>query len=185
MCRSNIVVALLVVGVAAGADDQDAASTFEPRKWSLTGSLPAPEAHQAAAADEKFVYAITNTRIARYDRKSGKRLSVSTGGAQHINSGFLWEGKLLCAHSNYPKTPEISEIKSLNLESPNNGKLLVTGHDDPLLFRLRIQGEGLVLEFVDTEPVPFIGQGFAVDTHTGGLVGINRSGKQVVFAAQN
>lgn len=171
---------------------------------------------------------------------------------------FLWKGSLYCAHSNYPHTPEQSEIKLLDLESmqlstfksfgnyggsltwavrhnddwwcnfarygDNNsgtflakfdavwqeqgrwtyppavihklgkfslsggiwhdGNLLVTGHDDQILFRLRLPMSGTVLDLVDTEAVPFTGQGFATAPQTGGLVGINRAKKEVVFAIQ-
>ena len=38
-------------------------------------------------------------------RVTGKRLRVSTGAAQHLNSGYFWNGKLYCAHSNYPHVP--------------------------------------------------------------------------------
>ena len=79
-----------------------------------TGQLAAPEAKQAAAAEEKFVYAIDSAVIARYDRATGARLGVSTGQARHLNSGFLWEGKLYCAHSNYPQRPERSDIMVLD-----------------------------------------------------------------------
>ena len=44
--------------------------------WSATRQLPAPEAHQAAAAEGKFVYAITSRAVAKYDRATGKRLSL-------------------------------------------------------------------------------------------------------------
>jgi hypothetical protein len=76
------------------------ASAAEPRPvgWKQTAVLAAPEAFQAAAADDKHVYAITNDRVARYDRASGLRLAASIGEAKHLNSGFLWEGKLYCAH---------------------------------------------------------------------------------------
>jgi hypothetical protein len=216
----------------------------------------ADEAHQAAAADEKSFYAITNTKIARYDRESGKRISESKGDAKHLNNGYVWEGKLFCAHSNYPAVPEQSEIKvldpitmelstfkdfgnyggsltwavlndrhwwcnfarygdknhetflvkfndqwqeqgrwtypksvirKLGRNSLSGGlwrrdELLVTGHDDPILFRLRLPQEGTVLEFVDTQSVPFTGQGIADDPVTGGLVGINRDKRQVIVA---
>jgi endonuclease/exonuclease/phosphatase family metal-dependent hydrolase len=226
-------------------------------EWRQTRTLAAPEAVQAAAADERFVYAIANTQVARYDRETGRRLAVSTGAATHLNSGFLWQGRLYCAHSNYPQTPELSEIKALDLDTleladfkvfgnyggsltwavlrdghwwcnfarygEHNAEtflvkfdaewreqgrwtypvevirqlgrnslsggiwqenlLLVTGHDDPVVFRLRLPPTGTVLEVVDTQPVPFTGQGFAADPHTGGLVGIHRARRQVVFAA--
>src|SRR5690606_24801350 len=49
------------------------------------GGLPAPEAVQAAAADERFVYAIANSVVAKYDRASGERVAASTGEAKHLN----------------------------------------------------------------------------------------------------
>ena len=258
MCRFASLCALLVLGPAAIAAEPQGVAPVTSRAWSSTAILAAPEANQAAAADEKHVYAITNALVAKYDRLTGERVAVSTGEAQHLNSGFLWEGKLYCAHSNYPKTPELSEIKVLDLESmrlstfkefgnfggsltwavrhdghwwcnfarygaENQGTFLVkfdaewkesgrwtyppeligklgqyslsggvwrgkfllaTGHDDPLLFQLRLPSHGTVLEVVDTQAVPFTGQGFAADPKTGGLVGINRSKRQVVFAVE-
>jgi hypothetical protein len=79
----------------------------------VTRTIAAPEALQAAAADERFVYAVDSRVIAKYDRATGERMAASTGEATHLNSAFLWEGKLYCAHSNYPRKPEHSEIKVL------------------------------------------------------------------------
>lgn len=226
-------------------------------RWERTGVLPAAEAMQAAAADERYVYAISSTRVAKYDRRTGERVGLSRGDARHLNSGFLADGHLYCAHSNYPRTPEQSEIKVLDLENMelstwkdfgayggsltwavreegawwcnfarygeandetflvkfdaewreqerwiypsevlgrlgryslsgglwHKGSLLVTGHDDPVLFELRLPEQGSVLEYVATHAVPFTGQGIAHDPQTGGLVGINRRERQVVFAA--
>lgn len=90
------------------------AQAEEITQWVKTRAITAPEANQAAAADDRYLYAIDNARVARYDRKTGARVDASTGDAQHLNSGFLYEGKLYCAHSNYPRTPEQSEIKALN-----------------------------------------------------------------------
>ena len=221
-----------------------------------TGALAAPEANQAAATDEQFVYAIDNAVVAKYDRATAKRLAVSTGEAKHLNSGFLWNGKLYCAHSNYPRKPEQSEIMVLdpvtmklatfhkftnNLgsltwavhdgtnwwcnfahyadENTNtvlvkfdaewreqgawtyppevvkdlgrmsisgglwrDGLLLTTGHDHKVIYRLRLPKQGTVLELADVLRSPFPGQGIAVDPKKGGLVGIDRGRKQVVFA---
>ena len=52
--------------------------------------------------------------VAKYDRRSGRRLAVSTGKAKHLNSGIFWKGRLYCAHSNYPSKPERSQIMVLN-----------------------------------------------------------------------
>jgi hypothetical protein len=221
-----------------------------------TSVLPAPEANQAAAADERFVYAIDSVVVAQYDRATGKRLALSSGEAKHLNSGFLWQGKLYCAHSNYPRKPEQSEIMvvdptSMKLTSfkkfTNNygsltwavnelgswwctfahygadnaktllvkfdaewheqgtwsypsevvkdlgqmsisgglwkdGMLLATGHDLRVIYRLQLPKQGPVLELIDVLRSPFPGQGIAIDPKNGGLVGIDRAKRQVVFA---
>lgn len=227
-----------------------------PSGWEKVQAIPAPEAIQAAASNGDAVYAIAGNRIAKYDRKTGKRLAVSTGAATHLNSGFFHDGKLYCAHSNYPKTPERSEIKVLDpatmelIEFKNFGetahgsltwavlheghwwctfarygddnaqtalvkydlewrevgkwtypksviselgrysisggfwwkdKLLVTGHDDPVVFVLQLPEAGTVLEHVETLPAPFTGQGIAVDGAEG-LIGIDRSRREIVIA---
>ena len=109
--RSLPCVFLLLAGAAV------CLATQEPVRWKKTAVLSAKEAHQAAAADLKHVYAITNDKVVRYDRETGERLAVSSGEAKHLNSGFLWNGKLFCAHSNFPSVPERSEIKVLELET--------------------------------------------------------------------
>jgi len=225
-------------------------------EWKAERKLPAPEAHQAAASDKDFVYAITSRGVAKYDRKSGKRVATSQGAAKHLNSGFFWKGKLLCAHSNYPLKPEHSEIKVLDVGSmklttfkdfgsadgsltwvlhkggfwwcnfalygaDNHKTFLVkydekwrevarwiypkkvisqlgrhslsggiwrgeelwtTGHDDPVAFRLGLPKEGSELKYLGQHAIPFTGQGLANDPVSGGLVGISRAKRQVIFA---
>jgi hypothetical protein len=248
--RVQCLAIFLLLPISAPATAQERPSYVE------SGSLMAPEANQAAAADEAFVYAIDNRRVAKYDRATGQRLAVSTGPALHLNSGFLWEGKLYCAHSNYPLTPSKSEIMVLDPASMElttlkqfgayrgsltwvlrraghwwcnfahygaenhqtvllklddewrergewtypraviadlgryslsggvwvGEDLLVTGHDKRVVYRLRLPAAGDVLEHVETLAAPFPGQGIAVDPATGGLVGIDRARKRVVFA---
>jgi len=62
------------------------------------------------------------------------------------------------------------------------GALCVTGHDDPILFRLKLPGSGTVLEFLDQQIIPFTGQGFSSDPVSGGLVGIHRGRKEIILA---
>src|SRR6056300_819376 len=69
--------------------------------WRETRAISAPEAHQAAAAKGEHVYAISSRVVAKYERSSGKRVALSSGKAKHLNSGFFWNEKLYCAHSNY------------------------------------------------------------------------------------
>jgi hypothetical protein len=224
--------------------------------WKKSASFPAQEAVQAAAADEEFVYAISSTTIGRYSRTSQQRLDTSSGDARHLNSGFLWQGRLYCAHSNYPLIPERSEIRVLDPHTmrlsiykdfgnyggsltwavrhdgdwwcnfarygTSNRKtflvrldedwrekdrwtypdevlreigsyslsggiwdgdsLLVTGHDKPLVYRVRLPKCGSILEYVETLCVPFTGQGIARDPLSGGLVGIHRARREFIFA---
>lgn len=90
--------------------------------WTKTAEVASEHAHQAAAADDKLFYAVSSTKVAKYDRASGKLLKVSEGPAEHLNSAFVWEGKVYCAHSNYPKTPEVGDIR---VYDPATNKLAV------------------------------------------------------------
>jgi hypothetical protein len=215
----------------------------------------APQANQAAAADKEFFYAIGNRVITKHDRNTGKELAKSSGKAKHLNSGYFHQGKLLCAHSNFPTLPEQSEVLSLDpktmritvyrdLGNPGGSltwvvqkkgnwwcsfarygkknaetfvikydnhwkeiarftypqelinqlgkysvsggiwvgeELWVTGHDDPVLFRLSLPRQGNVLVYHGTIKVPFTGQGIAHDPLSGGLLGIDRKRKKVIF----
>ena len=79
-----------------------------------TKIIPAKEAHQGAAADDKFAYAITNDKVGKYDRETGEKLGESNGPAHHMNAGFVLDGKLYLAHSNFPKKPEECQILVLD-----------------------------------------------------------------------
>lgn len=246
----------LALGLLVGCLNLPAAERPASRRWEPTGTMPAEEANQAAATEGDFVYAITNGRIGKYDRATGKRLAVSTGEAHHLNSGFVYEGKIYCAHSNYPKKPERSEIKVLDTRTMqltdfknfgefggsltwairdekfwwchfalykednaksflvkfdlqwkemarwfdppelmagikgsslsggiwHQGALLVTDHDNRFLYQLRLPEKGDTLEYLEKQTSPFPGQGIAADLKTGGLVGIERKTKTVIFA---
>jgi len=224
--------------------------------WRQTRAIAAPEAHQAAAAHDGHVYAIASRVIGKYERQTGKRLALSKGAAKHLNSGLFWNGRLYCAHSNYPTKPERSQIMVLDPETmklsvfkdfeDSGGSLtwvlrrdghwwcnfafygddnhrtylvkyddrwrelarwtypqsvirqlrkyslsgglwlgedlLVSGHDDPVLFRLRLPRQGRILEYVDKQSAPFSGQGIAIDPVTNGLIGIHRARRQIIFA---
>jgi hypothetical protein len=84
--------------------------------------IPSIYAVQAAAADEQFAYAISNSKVAQYDRKTGELKKISTGDAEHLNSGWIWQGKIYCAHSNFPKLPEKSDLR---VYDPDTGKLTI------------------------------------------------------------
>ena len=88
-------------------------------------STPAPEpaevlrryaethASQGVAVDAKSFYAVSNSHIARFDKASGAQGAAWTGDpAQfpHINACTVIEKALVCASSNYPKTPMTSAV---------------------------------------------------------------------------
>lgn len=233
----------------------------EPKgvKWQLTQSWPADEAVQAAAANETHLFAITNSRIGKYDRATGQRVAISSGPASHLNSGYFWRGRLLAAHSNYPTVPEQSQVMQLDVEtmqltlfhdfkdyggsltwvvykddhwwchfakygSENAGSFLVqltpqwkevrrwtlppeliselgryslsgglwsgdllyvTGHDAKMIYRLRVPSDASVLQWVDSEPAPFSGQGIAIDpTIQNTIIGIDRASRRLLVATR-
>jgi hypothetical protein len=53
-----------------------------------------------------------------------------------------------------------------------------------VLYRLRVPKEGSELELVEALTSPFPGQGIARDPKTGGLVGVDRPAKKVIFATR-
>jgi hypothetical protein len=73
------------------------------------------EADQGVAVDRRFFYAIDNTIIAKYDLTSGRlvgRWVGPRGGLiRHMNSCLADQGRLWCAHSNFPLTPMGSSVE--------------------------------------------------------------------------
>lgn len=221
-----------------------------------TRSVPAKHATQAAAADDKVFYAVSNGTVAVHDRATGRLLRESEGPAEHLNSAFVWKGKVYCAHSNYPNKPDTSDIRVYDpatnkltvfhdFKDPpgslvwnvHDGRhwwccfahykddnartvliryadgfkeerrwtfpkavvadwdgmsasggvwdgdtLLVSHYHWKVLYRLRVPKDGKELELVEAVACPFPGQGIAADPATGGLVGIDRTRRAVVFA---
>ena len=84
-------------------------------RFELVRRIAVPEAGQAVAVDETHFYAISNSIVAKYERESGQRVAVWKADQRrplrHLNSGIVIDGKLYCAHSNYPKFPEASSVE--------------------------------------------------------------------------
>lgn len=74
-----------------------------------------PEANQGVAVDERYFYSIDNTTIAKYDKKTGtlvtRRTQDAGGRLIHLDGGTVLDGKLYCAHSNYPAWPMTSSLE--------------------------------------------------------------------------
>jgi hypothetical protein len=83
--------------------------------WPVIRRYPAPEARQAVAVDATHFYAIDNRRIGKYEKASGEKIASWQGPEGgpfiHLNSGVVIDGRLYCAHSNYPGVPMVSSIE--------------------------------------------------------------------------
>ena len=85
-----------------------------------TKRFPAPEARQGVAAAGRFVYAIDDSAIAKYDPATGKRVARWRGDPKrfrHLNSCTLVERNLICAGSNYPDVPMASSVETFDAET--------------------------------------------------------------------
>lgn len=85
------------------------------------GRIEAPEARQGVAVDGKYVYAIGNRVVAKYDKFTGDRIKVWNATEEkpliHLNSGVVIGGKLICAHSNHSGLPMTSSIEIWDTET--------------------------------------------------------------------
>jgi hypothetical protein len=254
--------ALLIFLLVAVAPEATTSALPRSAGWTTSRLLASPHATQAAAADGDHVYAISSTTVARYERATARlTATATTPDTKHLNSGFVHEGKVWCAHSNYPAMPHESDIRvydpatgTLGVEhvfrdppgslvwcvvregrwwccfahygddnahtvlveyesggfaserrrftfpdavvadwdgmSGSGGiwdgeTLLVSHHHFRVLYRLRLPAAGDTLELVEALHCPFPGQGFAADPVTGGLIGIDRGRRAVVFAERD
>lgn len=90
------------------AQTQDIATAKELRR------IPADEAHQGVASDTRFVYAIADNMIGKYDKATGKRVALFEGNPAvfiHMNSCSVVAQELVCAMSNFPNLPQISSVE--------------------------------------------------------------------------
>ena len=106
-----VLLAILIAGPCAGQDQPPARSSraVELRR------IPAAEANQGVAADERFLYVIDNHAIGKYDKDTGARVAAWEGAeggpTHHLNAGLVRDGRLYVAHSNYPDVPMLSSIE--------------------------------------------------------------------------
>jgi len=81
----------------------------------------AAEARQGVAVDAHHFYAIDSRAIGKYDKRTGERVGgyvdPDDGTIHHLNSGIVFDGRLYCAHSNYPGVPMLSSIEIFDAET--------------------------------------------------------------------
>ncbi len=225
-------------------------------KSELLQRFQVKEARQGVGVDADAFYAVDNSTIAKYDKKTGALISKWEGPAIHLDSAAVVDGKIYAAHSNYPAWPMTSSIEiwdaasmkhieshSLGIERGSltwldrdangvwwgafanynrvfdksplaygnkyntqvvrfdngwrvaeawvypdalvekfddmsnsggawgpDGKLYVTGHDNPELYVMELPEIGSELKWVGTIPVEIGGQGIAFDHSQPGVI---------------
>lgn len=77
--------------------------------------FPAKEANQGVVADDEYLYVISNVEIGKYRKDTFERVGgwkdIKGGPFIHLNAGIMHQGKLYCAHSNFPGVPMTSSIE--------------------------------------------------------------------------
>ena len=93
------------------------AQDVEPPQGSseLLQRFQVKEARQGVGVDADAFYAVDNTIIAKFDKKTGALLAKwegdAKGAAIHLDSAVVIDGKLYAAHSNYPAWPMTSSVE--------------------------------------------------------------------------
>lgn len=101
-----IVIAVTILALSGAAIAQTAEAPVY--------SLAADEARQGIVSDGTHVYAIDNSRIGKYEPKSGRRIAGWEGERAlfpHTNACTSLDKRLYCAASNYPKVPMTSQVE--------------------------------------------------------------------------
>jgi hypothetical protein len=91
------------------------------RKFKDINKFNMIEARQGVAVDQDHIYVIGSQRIGKYKKTTGEVVAqweeTENGPIIHLNSGVIIEGKLYCAHSNYPAVPMTSSIEIWDAET--------------------------------------------------------------------
>jgi len=74
-----------------------------------------PEANQGVGIDRDHFYAVDDRAVAKYDRKTGQLVKKWEGPRDgpiiHLDSAMVMDGKIYCAHSNWPFWPMTSSLE--------------------------------------------------------------------------
>ena len=91
---------------------------------------PAQEATQGVAVDGAHLYAVANSVIAKYDKRTGQKVGEWRGDPArypHINSCTVIARELVCASSNYPKTPHVSSVEVFDPQTMRHKRTVALG----------------------------------------------------------
>lgn len=86
-----------------------------------TAEFRVPEANQGIGVDAQHFYAVDNTTIAKYDKRTGRLVGKWQGPKEgpivHLDSAMVMNGKIYAAHSNYPEWPMTSSLEIFDADS--------------------------------------------------------------------
>ncbi len=87
----------------------------------LISTFAAAEARQGVAVDTRHFYAIDSRAIGKYDKQTGRWVAnwqaPKDSPIIHLDGGVVVDGKLYCAHSNYPAYPMKSSVEIWDTET--------------------------------------------------------------------
>jgi len=104
----------ILAALALQSAEAAAPAAAPPARRAETLRRYAGDASQGAAAGPDDVYAISNFKLVRFDKKTGAKKAEWTGDKArfpHINSCALVAKDLVCASSNFPSTPQVSTVE--------------------------------------------------------------------------
>jgi hypothetical protein len=111
---------LASLAIQAQAASAPAAKTYPPPAHQAQTLRRYPsEATQGAAVGPSDIYAISNSRIVRFDKQTGEKRAEWNGDPArypHVNSCVVLApskqtGELACASSNFPSVPQVSTVE--------------------------------------------------------------------------
>jgi hypothetical protein len=118
-----VVVSIGFFASSAARGTEPSESQAQSRSWvhEELRRFPAVEAKQGVAADDEYLYVISNTAIGKYRKTTGERVGgwkqEKGGPLSHLNAGIVRDGKLYCAHSNFPTIPSTSSVEIFDPET--------------------------------------------------------------------
>ena len=122
-----IVAALLLLAAAQVAAVREAPS---PPPSPVSLRMSAAEAHQGAASDGTYLYAIDNDRIGKYRIATGEKVAQWQGERglfPHMNSCTVVGAELVCAASNYPSVPQTSAVEVFETSTLKHARSISLG----------------------------------------------------------